>query len=92
MTPSGGRQVVEAASGDRVMDLADDLDAPIAFSCRSASCGICRVRVEEGLRLLQPPSEHECEVLEALGSSGVERLACQAKIRAATGIIRLRTG
>ncbi len=89
---SGVTRTAEADDGTRVMDLADGLDAPVAFSCRAATCGICRVKVEEGHTLLKPPSEREREVLDALGSSGAERLACQARVGAKDGVIRLRAG
>jgi len=91
-TASGATRSSKVASGTRIMDLADELDAPVSFSCRSASCGICRVHVEEGHHLLQPASDHEREVLEALGSSGAERLACQARVGPGDGVIRLRAG
>lgn len=78
--------------GARIMDLADEIDAPVSFSCRSASCGICRVQVEEGHALLEPAAEDERDVLDALGASGAERLACQARVRSGEGVIRLRAG
>jgi ferredoxin len=87
---SGATRSSTVAPGTRIMDLADELEAPVTFSCRSASCGICRVHVEVGHNLLQAASDHEREVLEALGSSGAERLACQARVGSSDGVVRLR--
>ena len=39
---------VDAPEGARVIDLCDERNAPVPFSCRSASCGTCRVDVLGG--------------------------------------------
>lgn len=87
------QQTVEitAQVGDALVDLADEHEAPVPFSCRSASCGICMVRVVEGASLLAPARADEREVLREQGGMGRDRLTCQATIRA-PGRIRLRAG
>ncbi len=89
---SGATMAAQVEPGGRIMDLADEIDAPVSFSCRSASCGICRVQVEHGHALLKPAAEDERDVLDALGASGAERLACQARVGSGEGVIRLRAG
>lgn len=88
---------VEAPEGGRLLDLCDEsfaeADAPWSFSCRSARCGVCLVEVLEGEEWLLPPEEAERELLEALGaraSLAPRRLACQASLRPAGGLVRLR--
>jgi ferredoxin len=85
----GPEVTVEVASGDLV-DVCDDARAPVAFSCRSASCGTCRCEVVEGSNLLEPPSADEKEVLDIFRSSPSTRLACQARVKKGAGTIVLR--
>jgi ferredoxin len=73
---------VEAAGGDHLVDLCDESLAQVPFSCRSASCGTCRVVIVEGADLLEPPAEDELELIEILGEDPkTNRLACQARLR-----------
>jgi ferredoxin len=82
----------DARGGDRVVDLCDALGAEVPFSCRSASCGTCRIAVVEGGALLEPPGDDEAELLEIFGDDPAQfRLACQARLRRnADGRLRLR--
>ena len=81
---------VRAEAAGRLIDVCDDARAPVAFSCRSASCGTCRVEVLAGADLLEPPGPDELETLRLLGAPLGERLACQATARPGPGLIRLR--
>jgi ferredoxin len=77
---------VSAPDGARLIDLCDERCAPVPFSCRSASCGTCRVEVLQGADLLDPPGEEELVVLRVFGHvPGAYRLACQAKFRTVAG-------
>jgi ferredoxin len=83
----------EAPDGGRLLDVCDDVRAPVAFSCRGASCGTCRVQVIAGADLLAPPALDEREVLalfDAPPAPPSHRLACQAILRPGPGLIRLR--
>jgi ferredoxin len=83
--------VVAAPDGGRVIDLCDDHDAPVPFSCRNASCGTCRLHVLEGAPLLEPAAKHEIELLQLMGDDPAShRLACQARLRPGAGRIRVR--
>jgi ferredoxin len=81
----------DAPAGTRLVDLCDERNAPVPFSCRSASCGTCRVDVLEGADLLEPPRDEELDVLDIFGDDPARRrLACQARIRGESGRIRVR--
>ena len=80
----------EVAQGTRLVDVCDRVQAPVPFSCRSATCGTCRVEVLEGTELFEPRESAEAELFEALGDPPTYRLACQATIGGGDGVIRLR--
>jgi ferredoxin len=74
-----------------LVDLCDERTAPVAFSCRSASCGTCRIEVLEGAELLEPPRDEELDVLDLFGDDPARcRLACQARVRPGAGRLRVR--
>lgn len=87
---STGRIVeIDAPDGAALIDLCDANDAPIPFSCRSASCGTCRIHVLEGAEDLLPPAQDELELLDVFNQGPpYVRLTCQAKLR--PGAARLR--
>ena len=87
----GPTRRVEIPAGGALVDVCDDTHAPVPFSCRSASCGTCRVEVLTGGALLEPPGRAELEVLEIFESTETHRLACQAKVRCGPGLITLRS-
>jgi ferredoxin len=78
----------EAPAGAAVVDLCDEHDAPIPFSCRTASCGTCRIHVLQGAEDLLPPAEDELDLLDVFNLKPPHvRLACQAKLK--PGAVRL---
>lgn len=90
-SPRGPALVVSVPGGGRVLDLCDQHRAPVPFSCRSASCGTCRVHVLEGAALLEPPGGSEIDLLQLMGDDPAHhRLACQAYLRSGAGRLRLR--
>ena len=88
----GKRSVtVEAAGSVALADLCDDHEAPIPFSCRSASCGTCHIEVLEGQDALDAPGDEELDVLDAIGSAAPRfRLCCQAKTKDSPATIRVK--
>ncbi len=81
----------DAPAGTALVDLCDDRNAPVPFSCRSASCGTCRIDVVEGGELLEPPRDEELDVLDIFGDDPKRRrLACQARLRASDGRLHVR--
>ena len=73
-----------------LIDICDDARAPVDFSCRAATCGTCLVEVLAGGDLLDPPGPAERDLLALLGAPAASRLACQAVVRAAPGLVRVR--
>jgi ferredoxin len=74
---------MDVEEGGPLVDICDEAFAPVVFSCRSASCGTCRVEVIEGASLLEPP-------LEIFASPPTHRLACQVVARSGVGRVHLR--
>jgi ferredoxin len=90
-TSGAAKREVDVPGGGRLIDVCDDACAPVPFSCRSATCGTCRVDVLEGAELLEPPADEELDVLDIFGDDpSRRRLACQARFRDAPGRLRLR--
>jgi 2Fe-2S ferredoxin len=76
------KKTVDAKGGVSLADLCDDHEAPIPFSCRSASCATCHIEVLEGQEALAPPADEELDVLDAIQSPPPRnRLCCQAKLQ-----------
>ncbi len=92
MSESGKEAVrVEAGPGDALVDLCDQSKSPVPFSCRSASCGTCRIVVDVGADELEAPKDEELDVLDAFGNKPPRmRLACQAKLAANAKLVQLR--
>ena len=85
-----GDKTAEAPLGGALINICDQVLAPVAFSCRSASCGTCHIEVLEGQELLEPPGEDEADLLDLLDGAKNTRLACQAQVKAGPGLIRIR--
>jgi ferredoxin len=86
----GREKRVEVEHETPLVDIADEVLAPIPFSCRSATCATCQVEVTEGADLLRPPEADERELLALLGSPPAVRLACQAVVRCGGGVLRIK--
>jgi ferredoxin len=90
---STGAPAIEtnAADGGRLLDLCDELHARVPLSCRSATCGTCRIDVLEGADLLDLPRADELDVLRIFRDDPLRRrLACQARVRPGAGRLRVR--
>lgn len=86
----GEGKTVEEPEGGPLLDICDEHYAPVAFSCRSASCATCHVQILQGGHLLEPPEPEERELLELIDAPPDSRLACQARVRPGPGLLRLR--
>ncbi len=72
---------VDAPKGARLIDLTDEYpDNGVPFSCRSASCGTCRVAISGGDEPFLPPDDAEIDVLEIFGEGPSVRLCCQLEV------------
>lgn len=85
-----GDKITDVPEGGDLLDICDRILAPIAFSCRSASCGTCHIDVYEGADLLAPPNEEEADLLDLLDGPPTSRLACQAQVNPGPGFIKIR--
>ena len=87
--PSGYETEIEAPVA--MVDVTDEHpEADVPYSCRSASCGTCRVEVVAGGEALAPPDAEEREVLEIFGDEGPVRLCCQLQVVRDTEKLTLR--
>lgn len=89
-TGSAREKKVDVPEGGDLLDICDRILAPVAFSCRSASCGTCHIEILEGAELLHAPGEDEADLLDLLEGPPNSRLACQAQVQAGPGLIRIR--
>lgn len=91
-TKKGPVLTVQLPGGGSLADVCDEKNAPIPFSCRSASCGTCCIEVLEGEAELLPPADEELDVLDALDRKAPKhRLACQAIVKNGQGLVRIRS-
>jgi ferredoxin len=88
---AGPASSIDLPAGGELRDACDEAAAPVPFSCRSTSCGTCRVDVIEGIDLLDEPGEDERIVLATFGDDPRKRrLACTARVKPGAGVIRVR--
>ncbi len=84
ISADGGRETaVDAAPGDRLLDVAQALGLPLEGTCEGAmACSTCHVHLIGGdVAALPPPSEEEEDMLDfAAGANRHSRLACQVKL------------
>lgn len=86
-----GFEVKDVPVGTRLVDLTDEYPASdVPFSCRSASCGTCRVQVIEGAESLSAPEDEEVDVLEIFGNEPNVRLCCQIELKSETNRLVLK--
>ena len=89
----GPALTVLVPEGGALVDTCDDHTAPVPFSCKSASCGTCRIAILEGASELLPAAEDELEVLDIFATPSApaqHRLACQAKMKPGLATLRVR--
>ncbi len=93
-TLDGYKKTVPALEGGALVDLCDDVAAPIPFSCRSANCGTCRIVILEGASELLPAEDEELDVIDIFGGTATgdtpQRLACCARLKRGETLVRLR--
>jgi 2Fe-2S ferredoxin len=80
LCPDG--KVIEAASGESVLDVALAHGIDIEHACeRSCACTTCHVVIKKGFDSLEEPEEIEEDLLDrAWGLQPTSRLGCQAVI------------
>jgi ferredoxin len=90
LPPSGAEISVDLPAGGALADACDKHDLPIPFSCRSASCGTCRIDILDGMSLLSDPEDEELDILDMFSAPKNQRLACCAKAKPGPGVIKVR--
>ena len=73
---------VDMPEGYPLREAAEELGVP--FGCRSGLCGTCMIDIVEGEENLSELTEEE----ETMGRDRKHRLACQAKIKEGTVMIK----
>lgn len=86
----GPEKRVEIEESAELVDICDLVLAPVAFSCRSATCATCHIQVLEGAHLLEPPEPDEIELLGLVDGPPGSRLACQVRVKSGEGVIRVK--
>lgn len=86
----GPAMTAEVPEGGAMVDICDKFSAPIPFGCRGASCGTCRIEVLEGMQYFDAVSSDEAGILEMYEDGPERRLACQARVKAGAGKIRIK--
>ena len=69
---------LDVDDGTELVDVLDDAETEIEFSCYSGSCVTCCFRVLDGMENLSPRTQEEDEMLEEESSD--LRLACQCTL------------
>lgn len=89
LCPDGA--VVEAQSGESILDAALRNDIPIEHACeKSCACTTCHVLVREGFASLAPSDELEDDMLDkAWGLEPDSRLGCQALVGEADLVVEI---
>lgn len=82
---------LEVPAQAALIDVCDEHAAPIPFSCRTASCGTCRVHVLTGAEDLEPPHQDELDLLDVFNHDPSKvRLTCQAKLKLGATRVHLK--
>ncbi len=71
---------IQPVKGHVLLDAALQQGKALEFKCRKGTCGVCRVKIDNGLACLQPPNKKEEKKLK-LGLNEGFRLACQSIIK-----------
>lgn len=76
----GVPQALEAPVGASLLEAIQEADHPIATSCGGvATCGLCKVTVQQGKENLSPICQEEINHLGSIAKIVGLRLACQAR-------------
>lgn len=81
---------VSVPSETRLLDAAMEIGLKVRHVCGGqATCGTCRVMVEEGQEFLSPPTPRECHLLGDERIQSCFRLSCQARILEGDVVVRV---
>ncbi|MEL6288385.1 MAG: adenylate/guanylate cyclase domain-containing protein [Pseudomonadota bacterium] len=81
---------IRPQAGPTLLEISRRFGIPHRSVCGGrARCSTCRVRVERGAELLEPPARAERRTLASIGAAENVRLACQMRPREALTVFRL---
>ncbi len=82
---------INVRPGKTIQDIVEASGSALPFGCRDGECGTCVVSVESGMEYMSEINEKEKAVLKTLNESNPKaRLACQMKVVAHGGLVRLK--
>ncbi len=82
---------INVRPGKTIQDIVEASGSALPFGCRDGECGTCVVMVESGMEYMSEINDKEKAVLKTLNESNPKaRLACQMKVVAPNGLVRLK--
>lgn len=82
---------INVRPGKTIQDIVEASGSALPFGCRDGECGTCVVSVESGMEYMSEINDKEKAVLKTLNESNSKaRLACQMKVVAPNGLVRLK--
>jgi ferredoxin len=80
-TRRGEQELTVTDKNQSVLESLEKAKIKFPFGCRSASCGVCSMRIEDGADLLEKPLVVESDTLKRCGDGSNVRLACRAHFK-----------
>lgn len=82
---------INVIPGKTIQDIVEASGSALPFGCRDGECGTCVVMIESGMEFMSEINEKEKAVLKTLNESNPKaRLACQMKVVAPNGLVRIK--
>jgi ferredoxin len=82
---------INVIPGKTIQDIVEASGSALPFGCRDGECGTCVVMIESGMEFMSPVTDKEKAVLKTLNESNPKaRLACQMKVVASNGLVRIK--
>lgn len=82
---------INVIPGKTIQDIVEASGSALPFGCRDGECGTCVVMIESGMEYMSEITEKEKAVLKTLNESNPKaRLACQMKVIAPNGLVRIK--
>lgn len=82
---------INVRPGKTIQDIVEASGSALPFGCRDGEYGTCVVSVESGMEYMSEINDKEKAVLKTLNESNPKaRLACQMKVVAPNGLVRLK--
>lgn len=82
---------INVIPGKTIQDIVEASGSALPFGCRDGECGTCVVMIESGMDYMSPLTDKEKAVLKTLNESNPKaRLACQMKVIAPNGLVRIK--